>query len=103
MIKPPTTLNVANTVSGRTTSNDFRTLTKGAHKNQPRAHTVDENISIFLRSAATNSAVHAVRTHIPIEEAIFMAKVGAISNATTWYLCTVCERRKGGEEIFYLV
>lgn len=102
MIRPPITLNVANTVSGRMTSNDFRTLTKGAHKNQARAHTVDENISIFLRSAATSSAVQAVRTHIPTEEAIFMARVGAISNATTWYLCTIYEIRKERKKILCL-
>lgn len=90
---PLITLSDENMVSGRTTLYDFNTLTNGAHKNQARAHTVDENIRIFLRSAETNSAVQAVKTHIPIDDAILMANVGAISNATTWYLCTICVER----------
>lgn len=56
---------------------------KGAQRNQARAHTVDENIRIFFRSAATSSTVHAVNTHIPIDVAVLIAKVGAISSATT--------------------
>lgn len=80
---PPTTLNVAKIVSGNTTSYVRSTNMNGAHKNQARAQTVEENIRIFLRSAHTNSTVHTVRTHIPIEVAVFIANVGAISKATT--------------------
>ena len=55
----------------------------GAHKNHALAHTVEENIRIFFRSAQTNSTVHTVNTHIPIDVAVLIANVGAISNATT--------------------
>lgn len=55
----------------------------GAHKNQARAQTVEENIRIFFCSAETNSTVQAVSTHIPIDVATLIANVGAISKATT--------------------
>lgn len=54
----------------------------GHQRNQARAQTVDENISIFFRSADTKSAVQTVNTHIPTDVAAFIAKAGAISNAT---------------------
>lgn len=89
MSRPPTTLSDANTVSGSTTWNDFSTLTNGAQRNQPRAHTVDENMRILRRSDDTSWAVHTVSTHMPTDEAILMASVGAISRATTCVRCTV--------------
>lgn len=52
--------------------------------NQVRAQTVVENAKIFFRSADTKSTVHTVNTHSPIDVAILMAIVGAISNATMW-------------------
>lgn len=86
---PPTTLNVANALRGKTTSYVLSTNIKGAQRNHARAQTVDENIRIFFRSAATSSAVHTVNTHIPIDVAVLIANVGAISNATTCVSFTV--------------
>lgn len=86
--RPPTTLNVAKIVNGKTTSYVRSTNINGAQRNQARAHTVEEKTRIFFRSAHTNSTVHTVRTHIPIEVAVFIANVGAISKATTCVSCT---------------
>lgn len=82
--KPPTTLSVAKTVSGKTVWYDFNTNMNGAQRNQARAQTVVENMRIFLFSIATNSAVQVDSTHMLVEVAVLMAIVGIISRLTTW-------------------
>lgn len=92
MKTPPITLNVANTVNGNALSYDLSRKMNGAHTNQARAQTVDENTKIFLRSATTRSTVHTVNTHIPMDVDILIAIVGAISSATTCVSFTAIEK-----------
>lgn len=91
---PPNTLNVANTVNGNTSAYALSMKMNGAQQKKTRAHTVDENTKIFLRSGDTRSTVHTVNTHSEIDVDIFIAIVGAISNATTCASFTINKRMK---------
>lgn len=72
----------------------FSMKMNGAQQKKTRAHTVDENTRIFLRSADTKSTVHTVNTHIAIDVDILIAIVGAISSATTCVSFTINETKK---------
>lgn len=81
---PPITASVANTVNGAVGPYTLMMPMKGTHKNQPRAQTADENMSVLRFSAVTSSAVHVVRMDMDVDVATLMAIEGIISRATMW-------------------